>query len=104
MRYKRPSLSVTYKRPSLSVTAIFGAVRPLAEVPTQSSFVWVVGFEDGVVMRRGGEGGDRCCIDCVLKSPDKRDRDIGPDFYVLSCSDYCVRTNECTKEELRKNF
>ena len=42
------------------------AVRPLEEVPTQSIFVWVVGFEDGAVMQRQGEGGDRCC-DGVLK-------------------------------------
>ena len=38
-------------------SAIFGAVRPLAEVLTQSIFVRVVG-EDGAVMRRGGEGID----------------------------------------------
>jgi len=27
------------------------------------------------VMRRRGEGGDWCCIDCVLKIPDERDPD-----------------------------
>ena len=27
------------------------------------------------VVRRRGEGGDRCCIDCVLKTPDERDPD-----------------------------
>ena len=27
----------------------------------------------GVVMGRWGEGGDQCCIDCVLKTPEERD-------------------------------
>ena len=27
---------------------------------------------DGAVMRRWGEGGDQCCIDCVLKTAGKR--------------------------------
>ena len=44
-------------------SAICGVVRPLAEVQTRSRFDWDVGFEDGVVMRRGGEGGDRYCMD-----------------------------------------
>jgi len=26
----------------------------------------------GAVMRRWGEGGDRCCIDCVLRTAGKR--------------------------------
>ena len=28
------------------------------------------GLLDGVVMQRWGEGGDRCCIDSVLKTPE----------------------------------
>ena len=27
---------------------------------------------DGAVMRRWGDGGDQCCIDCVLKTTGKR--------------------------------
>ena len=61
-------------------------------------------------MRRLGEGGNLCCIDCVLKTPDERDpdtqrvppnlalspsdRDIDSDVYGLVFADYCVRTKE----------
>ena len=32
--------------------------------------------------------------DCVLKPPNKRDRDIDSDVYVLVFADYCVHTKE----------
>jgi len=51
-------------------SAIFGAVRPLAEVMTQSIFVWVVGW---CCDAGGGEGGGQCCIFSVLKTPEERD-------------------------------
>ena len=60
-------------------SAICGAVRPLAEVPTKSSFVWVVGPDDSKMVWQCGEGereetgavlivSYQCCIDCVLKT------------------------------------
>ena len=48
-------------------SAIFGAVRPLAEVMTQSICVWVVGW---CCDAGGGEGGDQYCIDCSFEYRD----------------------------------
>jgi len=40
---------------------------------TRRSSRGVSEVQSRAVMRRRGVGGDRCCIDCVLKTPDKRD-------------------------------
>ena len=56
----------TNTQSNLVASAIFGAVRPLAEVTTQSNFVWVVGW---CCDAGAGEGGGQCCIDSVLRTP-----------------------------------
>jgi len=70
---------VQYQRAYFGCFRNFWGFKPLEEVPTQSIFVCVVGFYDDAVMRRWGEGGDQCCIDCVLKTPDER----GPDTQLV---------------------